>query len=106
MSNFEIFRSTTPYGIWRCADGREVLFNRKYQPIWERLPDGTVRAADPGEWVPFVDQRWFFKDDTSPVSYWNVPKPARLRSLDRINAVLREWGGIAQIAYPRGGRRA
>ena len=26
-----------PYGIWTCADGREILFNRDYKPIWSRM---------------------------------------------------------------------
>ena len=76
------FWFNTPYGVWRCADGREVLFNREYRPIWERLPDGTVRAADPCEWVRFiVNHRWFFDDGTE-----------RREVLERTDAVLREWG--------------
>jgi hypothetical protein len=40
-----------PYGIYYCADGREVLFDRDYVPICERLPGMFPRMADPGEWV-------------------------------------------------------
>ncbi len=57
-------RSTLPYGMWTCADGREILFNRNYQPIWQRI-DGVFTAADRDEWVPWVEQSWFF-DDTDP----------------------------------------
>jgi hypothetical protein len=89
MSSLEKVRPT-PYGAWRCADGREVLYNRNYQPIWERLPDGTVRPADPSEWVrDIVEHRWFWDDGTM---HKDVMK--------RADAVLREWG-IVQVALQR-----
>lgn len=50
-----------PYGCWTCAAGREVLFNRFYTPIWQRL-DGSVLAADPDEWVRWTSQQWFYSD--------------------------------------------
>lgn len=53
-----------PYGIWTCEDGREVLFNRFYEPIWQRPPDGMPQPADPKEWVSFVKQEWFYSDTT------------------------------------------
>jgi hypothetical protein len=31
-----VMRRRLPYGSWTRADGREVLFNRHYQPIWQR----------------------------------------------------------------------
>jgi hypothetical protein len=27
-----------PYGCFHCADGREVLFDRDYAPIWSPKP--------------------------------------------------------------------
>lgn len=54
-----------PYGIWTCADGREVLFNRHYEPIYEKLPNGKVQAAHRYEWVPFIKQDWFYTDATT-----------------------------------------
>ena len=50
-----------PYGLWVCADGREVIFNRFYDPIWQRI-DGAVLAADPDEWVCWTSQQWFYSD--------------------------------------------
>jgi hypothetical protein len=36
------------YGKLICADGREVLFNWSYQPIWQRSgPGKTATEADP-----------------------------------------------------------
>jgi hypothetical protein len=39
------------YGKWTCADGREVLFNRGYKPIWQRCPGQPAEPADPHERV-------------------------------------------------------
>jgi hypothetical protein len=43
-----------PCGLWRCADGREILFDRSYRPLWQRRLNGRVEVADPGEWIDFV----------------------------------------------------
>lgn len=53
-----------PYGIWTCEDGREVLFNRFYEPILQRRPGGPVEPATPGEWVRWKRQSWFYDDGT------------------------------------------
>jgi hypothetical protein len=53
-----------PYGLWRCEDGRVVLFNRHYQPIYERLPGGIVQHANRYEWVAFVQQEFIYDDGT------------------------------------------
>lgn len=60
-----------PYGLWICEDGREVLFNRFYEPIWQRY-GGTVSRADPNEWVPYATQQWFYDDGTSKQMRWQV----------------------------------
>jgi hypothetical protein len=70
-----------PYGIWTCADGRQVMFNRQYKPMWQRLPDGRVALADPSEWVHWQKQDWFY-DDGTPT-----------REVDSsIEGALRLWG--------------
>jgi hypothetical protein len=79
---------STPYGKWTCADGREVLFNRSYDPIWQRYPDVAVEPADPDEWVPFVKQRWFWLE--------HVAYSFQTRR-ELAVAALSEWG----IALPR-----
>lgn len=55
---------TLPYGVWTCPDGREVLFNRCYEPIRQRYPGQPPTEADPKEWVPWVHQAWFYRDGT------------------------------------------
>jgi hypothetical protein len=41
------FRLTNdlPYGIWLCAGGREVLFNRFYEPIYDNVERAAVSLA-------------------------------------------------------------
>jgi hypothetical protein len=54
-----------PYGIWTTADGRQVLFNRFYEPLLQRAAgDLLALPADPTEWVRDIQlQRWFYVDD-------------------------------------------
>jgi hypothetical protein len=80
-SDIEKMVALLPYGQWVCADGRVVIFNRRYSPIWERLPDGVVQRADPGEWVKWVNQSWF---DLRSARY---EKGAR----ERLRKVLRDF---------------
>jgi hypothetical protein len=74
-----------PYGKWTCGDGREVLFNRFYEPMWERSPGQAAKRANPSERVPFVEQIWFFKDGNPP---WR-----KKETLAACLAVLRDFGG-------------
>jgi hypothetical protein len=54
--NFTEWRLRLPYGKWTCPDGREVLFNRDYKPILERMPGQPAKPADPTEWVDNIQQ--------------------------------------------------
>jgi hypothetical protein len=80
----KFMRHRLPYGKWTCADGREVLFNRNYKPIWERRPGGTTEPANSAERVKFVQQEWFYDDTNQP---WRRVQTAR-----KCNALLAEWG--------------
>jgi hypothetical protein len=55
-----------PYGIWKCENGREVFFNRFYEPIWQRVPGKPPTPADPKERVDYMKdgQFWFYCDGT------------------------------------------
>lgn len=77
-------RAELPYGMWTCADGREVLFNRGYRPLWQRRPGQAATRADHGEWVPFNRQSWFYTDHNPP---WRSPATRRL-----CEATLAAWG--------------
>lgn len=62
-------RRTLPYGIWTCVDGRQVVFNREYQPILQRV-NGVNSYADPGEWVKDICiTEYLFNDACSPIDY-------------------------------------
>ena len=75
-------RAFYPYGQWICADGRQILFNRNYEPIWTRKCEGApAERTDPREWVRFVKQFWFYDDfDSEGTRRSNGAK------------VLRAWG--------------
>jgi hypothetical protein len=88
---FGRWRLQCPYGLWTCADGREVLFNRYYRPSHERYPGQPARSADPIEWVPWKQQEWFFNDGNAPVSYWDVPRRDWLPVIRKIDSVLTSW---------------
>jgi hypothetical protein len=59
LADIETMLTVLPYGRWIAEDGRVVIFNRHYTPIWERVPNGTVQRANPHEWICWVSQGWF-----------------------------------------------
>jgi hypothetical protein len=59
LADIERMLEVLPYGRWIARDGRVIIFNRGYQPIWERLPNGEILRANGGEWIDWVDQGWF-----------------------------------------------
>jgi hypothetical protein len=61
MTRYEYRRQLLPYGLWLCADKREVLFNRRYKPIWQRVDD-IVWPADHTERVQWEQQLYFYND--------------------------------------------
>jgi hypothetical protein len=85
LTKNERLRRWLPYGIWICESGREVLFNRAYQPIFERAAPGLPAVpADPNEWIYFKIQDWFFGDRDPP---WR-----NAATLRYCRAVLASWG--------------
>jgi hypothetical protein len=58
-ADIEAMCAELPYGYWRDANDRLIIFNRRYRPLWQRLPDGTINRAKPGEWIKFIEQQWF-----------------------------------------------
>jgi hypothetical protein len=87
-----------PYGCWVCEDGREVLFNRFYEPIWQRR-GGDAKPADCHERVEHARQLWLYSDRDgekakrtkaiSALSKWGLPvppPPARLKLMQMVGA--------------------
>ena len=85
---FAEWKCRCPYGIWTCADGREVLFNRQYWAILERYPGKPAKPAKPGEWVEWTEQDWYFNDGNPP---WRRDRIGS-QTLARVNKILAEWG--------------
>jgi hypothetical protein len=63
---YDVLRYVLPYGLWTLADGRQVLFDRDYRPMWVRQPGERAMAADPAWWVPYTRQGWLFDDACAP----------------------------------------
>lgn len=62
-------RRQLPYGKWTCKDGREVIFNREYQPIYQRI-NGEVSYADRDEYVKDIETcEMFWHDGNSPIDF-------------------------------------
>jgi crotonobetainyl-CoA:carnitine CoA-transferase CaiB-like acyl-CoA transferase len=75
-------KNYSPYGIWTCEDGREVMFNRRYPTIYQRLADGSVSKIDGYEWVEsIVAEEWFYDDGTKKAAKASAVRKA-----------LNEWG--------------
>jgi hypothetical protein len=58
-------------GMWTRADGRQVLFNRYYRPIYERHPG--QRGPPLTAAMPWIEQQSFFNNGNASVSYWGTP---------------------------------
>jgi hypothetical protein len=60
------WRDVLPYGRWLCADGTQVLFDRRYCGLWQRSPAGVTIPAK-NLWLENVEAEfWFFNDDCTP----------------------------------------
>ena len=85
-----------PYGIWKCANGREVLFNWFMEPLWQRYPAAgggfTIPelCVDPDERVDYITSEYIYfdRDETMSADY-KVPEDYKL-TLAKI--ALQDWG--------------
>jgi hypothetical protein len=74
-----------PWAHWRSMDGRMILVDRAYNPIWQRLRNGVVEPADPSEWIKIYDSEYLF-DPTKRKPLWQ-----HYESMKRLRAILVEW---------------
>ena len=51
---------------WPERGGLEVLFNRAYQPIWQRMPGQAAEPADPAQRIARWRNRWFYDECPEP----------------------------------------
>jgi hypothetical protein len=93
-------RLDLPFGMWRCADGREVLFNRSYRAIWQRSPERGVTLADRDEYVRWIEQCFFYEESQPP---WRRNKASRMmaKKLDTVLYDFRRGGTIASFVVYR-----
>jgi hypothetical protein len=72
-------RDHLPYGMWICADGTVYLFNRKYKPIWKRLPKmlDAEPVLDQKEWVKYVTEIHFWNDGSDIGNHPRVAEQMR-----------------------------
>jgi hypothetical protein len=73
-----------PCGLWITGDGREVMIDAGYKPIWQRLLDGGVEPANPDAWVEDIVRREHFFDDWPPLHL-------QYDNLKRLRAVMLAW---------------
>lgn len=85
INDFKPMRLHLPYGKWICEDGREVLFNRDYCPIWEKSAHGVVGLIEPGTYVEHTQTDFYFDDSNAPYYNNNI-------TVNRCLSVLDEWG--------------
>jgi hypothetical protein len=57
-----------PYCLtsWPELDGRQVLFNRNYEPIWQRLPGRPAVPANPEERIARWSNEFFYDEVANP----------------------------------------
>ncbi len=85
VADFKPMRLHFPYGKWICGNGREVLFNRDYCPIWDRTADGVVMAIEPDVYVPHQESEFYYGDGTAP--YYDNDGTVK-----KCLSVLDDWG--------------
>lgn len=47
MTRRERRERVMPHGIWTLLDGRQVLFNEHFEPIWQRVPGKRPQPVPP-----------------------------------------------------------
>ena len=90
------YRMWLPYGKWTCSDGREILFNRYYEPVWERVSNCVNQMAvraNPHERVENIVKTTYVYDDS------NVPSENK-KSLSNCFNVIDDFNGAVYGVDP------
>jgi hypothetical protein len=86
LSRGERVRIKTPWGMWRCSDGLEVLFNLQRWPILQRYPGGQTTGCDPNKTIEFECEAFFFTGLLD--APWSTDG---LAARERITKLLEDW---------------
>ena len=66
-----LIRCEMPYGMWTLKDGSVFLYNRCYENLVGKDPNGGLIIAHPDKWHgkenPIVKHDYFYNDLTNPV---------------------------------------
>src|SRR5271166_3912502 len=64
MSAVEKRRQLFAYGMWTLTDGRTIVFNRRYKPMFERLPgnDGWQEVEGCPRYKDIKEEKRFYRD--------------------------------------------
>ncbi|MDR2270261.1 MAG: hypothetical protein LBF27_05080 [Sphingobacterium sp.] len=66
IDKFKPLRLCLPYYKTELDNVSEVLLNRDYTPIWQRLTTGEVRHIEPENYIDSKPFNWYFEDRTAP----------------------------------------
>lgn len=117
-SVFIPLRFWMPYGFWVEEDGSKVIFSRDYCPLWKIQEGKSPLRDDPDRDVGFIDQQWFFDEesfrgpiDDVPEQGMEILRAHRVVSLPRLAewlpeclssgrwiSSLKRWPGDPQVA--------
>ncbi len=78
-------RQVLPYVLVRW-EGREILYNRLYEPLWERSADGVVTRSTERYRFKWVDEKYYTESGVKTTPWESADVLARCEN------VLREWG--------------
>ncbi len=87
--NFVPMRLWLPYGKSFQPDGKQILFNRDYTPIWVKLQNGDVETIAPTTRMGDSDKEFFFNDGSAP---WHNDKNSQVKCIEALKA----WGVESQ----------
>jgi hypothetical protein len=76
---------TLPYCLIKWQ-GREILYNRNYKPLWERDANGVVTRSTERYNFKWADQHFYTDAEKGSAPWENAAV------LKRCEAILREWG--------------
>ena len=78
-----------PYGVRTLTDGSKVYFDRKYRPLAQVWPDGTLVLQDPDTPLEHVPATFFYTAETAPYR--------RLPMFQKLCAMVDELGLMAHV---------
>jgi hypothetical protein len=75
-----------PIGCWHTSDGRQILFDAGYHPIWQRHRDGSIELVNPSKWIDDIlyDEFFFHEEYLSPLQQQH-------EGMKRLRGIVLDW---------------